>query len=112
MTATPTVMAAGAAGPTVEPHVVLRVSVDGYRAAALIDSAANACFISSSFAHQKSLPLTPLHKPRMLSLADSTSSKSHITHTTEIELKIGDIHAHKERLTASIAAPYSGRYLS
>ena len=96
MTATPASLAAGAAGPTVEPHIVLR-------AAALIDSAANSCFISSTFAHKNRLPLTPLNKPRTLSLADSTSSKSRITHTTEVELKIGDIHAHKERLTAYVA---------
>ena len=86
-----------------EPHIVLRVSVDGYRAAALLDSAANSCFVSSSFAHRHSLPLTSLTNPRTLSLADSSSSKSHITHITEVPLRIGETHPHKETLTAYVA---------
>ena len=94
---------AGPDEPAVEPHIVLRTTVDGLRAVALVDSAANACFISSSLAHKLSLPLTPLAAPRTLSLADSTSSKSRITHIATFELKIGDVHPHKERFTAYVA---------
>ena len=47
--------------------------------------------------------MTPLNMPRTLSLADNTSAKARITHVTAVELKIGDIHPHKETLTAYVA---------
>ena len=75
MSATPTSVTAGAGSePTVEPHIVLRVAVDGSWAAALIDSAANSCFISSSFAHRHSLPLTPLNTLLALNILLLSSS--------------------------------------
>ena len=90
-------------GPRVEPHIVIRTKVDGTKASALVDSAANSCFVSSAFAQLNKLPLFPLSTPRTLSLADKSSSRYQVTHFTTTQLSTGDIQPHNETLTAYVA---------
>ena len=79
--------------------MVVEGSVDDRNARTFLDLGANSQFINTQFAQKHNIPVYPLERPQMLSLADGKKTLA-ITHIAKFNLDIGK---HKEEVIAWVA---------